>query len=342
MNVLKRLDDQKRDCLICGAIIAAFLIGMLVKNKYYTDILINMAYYACIASAWNIMCGFAGQLSLGHVAFLGLGQYTCVLLYTRLGLTPWLGMILGSLLSVVLACFVGVLALRLKGTFFSLSTLALSTILQILCVKADNLTNGSAGITIRYEPGFQNMIFESTRWNYLLFIVLLFAILGVTIYIRYSKLGSNLIAIREDDLAASSLGINLYKNKVFALAISAFFTSMAGCLMAQYMLFINPQGAFNAVISQKAAILAIIGGSGTVFGPLIGSVLLTPAEMFLRAKLGSSVQGAYLIIYGVILIVVILTIPNGIVGTLANRMKHNKSVAIEKDETGSASTQPRA
>jgi len=331
MKTMNRISAQTRDRLICLIVAAVFLVGLTVENKYYLDILINVAYYSCIASAWNVMCGFAGQLSLGHVAFLGVGQYTCVLLYTRLGVTPWIGILLGSMMSLLLACFVGFLALRLKGTFFSLSTLALSTILQILCVKFDKLTNGSAGITIPYRPATANMIFASPKWNYLLFVILLWTILMVTVYIRYSRLGSNLIAIREDDLAASSLGINLYQNKVIALAVSAFFTSMAGCLMAQYVLFINPQGSFNSVISQKAAILSIIGGAGTVFGPLIGSVILTPAEMFLRAKLGSSVQGAYLIIYGVILIVVILTIPNGIMGTLANKSRSKKSSAVEQN-----------
>jgi len=336
-----KVASVKRDYIILGGALLVFLLGLLVENKFYLDILITTVYFSIIASAWNIMCGFAGQLSLGHVAFLGVGQYTSVLLYMKLGVTPWVGILVGSAASMLLACFVGMLALRLKGPFFSLSTIALSTILQIMVIKFAGLTNGSSGITIPFRPSFGNMIFSSYKPYYLLFLILLAAVLALTIHIRYSKLGSNLIAIREDDLAASSLGINLFRNKVIALMISAFFTSMAGCLYAQYMLFIDPVGSFNTVISQKAAILAIIGGAGTVFGPLIGGLILSPTEIMLRTWLGSTYQGAYLIIYGVLLIFVILVIPNGIAGTASQHLLRKRSIRVEKGVEDTRPTGPK-
>lgn len=304
---------------------AAFLLlGAFVDSKYILDIFITTLYYTAIAGAWNIMCGYAGSLSLGHVAFMGVGQYATVLLYTKIGLSPWLGMIVGMGVSMLLALFVGLLALRLKGFYFSLSTIAVTTILQIFALRWTGLTGGAVGITIPFNAKFSNMIFKSYVPTYLLFVMLVTLILLTTAYLSRSKLGSNLIAIREDDIAAASLGINTYKSRVYALLISAAFTSLAGSIYTMYTMFIDPYGSFNTVISQKAAILSIIGGSGTVFGPLIGGLILSPIEIFLRTWLGSTYQGAYLIIYGVILVVVIFTLPNGIVGAFRGYMDKSK------------------
>lgn len=327
-------NKKYRDYVILGIVLVLFLLGLLVNNRFYLDVLISIVYFSVLSCAWNIMCGYVGELSLGHVAFLGLGQYTCVLLYTRMGLTPWVGMLLGSGVAMLLAFLVGVLSLRLKGPFFTLSTIALATVLQIFAIKLDGLTNGAAGVTIPYEPGFSRMIFEGYKPIYILLLILLAVVVLVTIYINHSKLGSNLIAIRENDTAAASLGVNVFRNKVIALLISAFFTSIAGCIYAQYVLFIDPVGAFTTTISEKTAILTLIGGSGTVFGPVIGSVLMTPLEIWLRTTLGSTYQGAYLIIYGIILIFVILVIPKGIVGTIGQIVSKKRTKKLEKQVIG--------
>lgn len=305
--------------------------GALIDSKYILDIFITTLYYTAIAGAWNIMCGYAGSLSLGHVAFMGVGQYTTVLLYTKMGISPWIGMILGMGTSMLLALFVGLLALRLKGFYFSLSTIALTTILQIFALRWVGLTGGAVGVTIPFEVSLKNMIFKGYVPVYVLFVILITMILLTTAYLSRSKLGSNLIAIREDDVAAASLGINTYKSRVYALLISAAFTSLAGSIYTMYTMFIDPYGSFNTVISQKAAILSIIGGSGTVFGPLVGGLILGPVEIFLRTWLGSTYQGAYLIVYGLILVVVILTIPNGIVGAFSELIYKKKKERAKKN-----------
>ncbi|MDR2528584.1 MAG: branched-chain amino acid ABC transporter permease [Synergistaceae bacterium] len=327
---MKKISPKQRDLIFCAILIVSLFSGLVVDNKFYLDILITSTYYSIIAVAWNIMCGYTGQLSLGHGAFLGIGQYTSVLLYTKLGLTPWLGVFAGGVMAMLLAFLIGVLVLRLKGPFFALSTIALCTILQILAVKFTDLTGGASGITIRFDPALVNIIFRSYKIYFTIFVILLLVVLVTTIRVRHSRLGSNLIAIRENDLAASSLGINLFKNQVIALIISAFFTSVAGCFYAQYVLFIYPEGAFDIIISQKAAILSIVGGAGTVFGPAIGGFVLTPTEIMLRTWLGSTYQGAYLIVYGVLLIFVILVIPNGVIGTIAQYFLHRRSLRVEK------------
>jgi branched-chain amino acid transport system permease protein len=323
MNTL--FATKYRDYLLCAAAVLILLTGLISDNKYTLDILITMVYFCTLASAWNIMCGFTGQLSLGHGAFLGLGQYTSTLLFTRLDISPWIGMIAGGLTAMLLALLVGLLALRLKGPFFALATIALTAILEIFAVKFDNITGGSVGITIPYRPSLENMIFQNYHPTYFLFVCLLAVVLIVTIVINKSRLGSNLVAIRENELTAASLGINVFRNQVYALMISSFFTGVVGTLYAQHVLFIDPAGSFSVVVSEKAALISIIGGAGTVFGPLIGGILLAPAEIFLRTWLGSTYQGAYLIVYGVLLIFVILVIPKGIAGTLGEYIKKTAS-----------------
>ena len=323
MNTL--FATKYRDYLVCAAALLILLTGLISDNKYTLDILITMVYFCTLASAWNIMCGFTGQLSLGHGAFLGLGQYTSTLLFTKLDISPWIGMMAGGLTAMLLALLVGLLALRLKGPFFALATIALTAILEIFAVKFDDITGGSVGITIPYRPSLENMIFQGYHPTYFLFVCLLAVVLIVTIVINKSRLGSNLVAIRENELTAASLGINVFRNQVYALMISSFFTGVVGTLYAQHVLFIDPAGSFSVVVSEKAALISIIGGAGTVFGPLIGGILLAPTEIFLRTWLGSTYQGAYLIVYGVLLIFVILVIPNGIAGTLGAYIKKTAS-----------------
>ncbi|QUI24306.1 branched-chain amino acid ABC transporter permease [Vallitalea pronyensis] len=310
---------KQKDYVLVFGLIAVLALGLFIDNKYLLDIFITTIYFCVIAGAWNIMCGYAGQLSLGHVVFMGVGQYTSTILFVRLGISPWIGMFAGTIVAMILAFFVGLLALRLKSFFFSLSTIALVTIFQVLAIKLDGLTGGSVGISIPYEPSFVNMIFKEYKPSLILFLLLLLAVLLTTTYISKSKLGANLVAMREDDMAASSLGVNLLTNKITALCISAFFTSIAGTLYSQYTLYVDPNGSFNLITSQKAAILTIVGGSGTIFGPVIGGLILGPTEIFLRGWLGSTFQGAYLVIYGILLVVVVLVMPQGIVGAIKNK-----------------------
>jgi branched-chain amino acid transport system permease protein len=239
-------------------------------------------------------------------------------------------MFAGTIVAMILAFFVGLLALRLKSFFFSLSTIALVTIFQVLAVKFDGITGGSIGISIPYEPSFKNMIFKEYKPSLILFILLLLLVLLTTVYISKSKLGANLVAMRENDIAAASLGVNLLKNKITALCISAFYTSLAGTIYTQYTLYIDPVGSFNLVTSQKAAILTIVGGSGTIFGPLLGGLILGPTEILLRGWLGSTFQGAYLVIYGLLLVFVVLVMPNGIVGAIKYLSTRNIQMKQQK------------
>jgi branched-chain amino acid transport system permease protein len=312
---MKFLKSEVGKWLIFFAIL--LVIGISLDNNYYLDILITIVFAAITAQAWNIVGGFAGQISIGHVGFLGLGGYTTAILATKLGITPWIGMLVGGVFAMGLAYLMGVLTIRLRGPFFTLSTIVLAELLLIFAVNFDGLTNGSSGIDIPYEPSFANMVFSSYKSYFILFLVLLALITLTTVYIKNSKIGHYLLAIREDETAASSLGVNVNRFKTYALLISAFFAGLAGAIQVQYFLFIDPHTAFTVEASIKMASISIIGGVGTVSGPVVGAFLLSPVEIFLRSRLGGTYQGLYLLIYGVVMITVILTIPRGIVGGIS-------------------------
>lgn len=304
---------------------AAFFVlliiaGFVVSNNYYLDILITIVFYACMACAWNIVGGYAGQVSVGHVAFLGLGAYTSTILFLKLNLTPMVGIFLGGMMAMVLALLIGMLTIRLRGPFFTLSTIAIAEILMVLAVRFHDLTGGSEGLNIPYRPSVYNFVFKEYTTYYVLFVILMAAVVAVTSYINSSKTGYYLRAVREDETAAASLGVDILKSKMTALLISAFFTGVGGAMYAQYLLFIDPHTVFTVSFSTKVAALSIVGGIGTVIGPIVGSFILTPLEIFLRSQLGGTYQGLYLLIYGIIMITVILLIPKGIYGALSAKV----------------------
>jgi branched-chain amino acid transport system permease protein len=304
--------------------IALVILGTQVGNNYYLDFIITIFFMASMASAWNLVGGYAGLISIGHVAFMGLGAYTSSILFVKLGISPLIGIFLGGGVAMLLAFLIGMLTIRLRGPFFTLSTIAIAEILMLLAIRFVGLTGGSQGLDIPYKPSVYNFVFKSYYVYYVIFLVLLAIIIMVVSYINNSKTGCYLKAIREDETAAAALGVSILKYKMIALLISAFFTGVGGSIYAQYLLFIDPHSVFTVGFSTKVAALSIIGGIGTVLGPIVGAFLLTPFEMLLRSQLGGTYQGLYLLMYGAIMIVVILLIPRGIVGTLTEVVKNKR------------------
>lgn len=316
--------NMKKLLLWIAFFILMLILGTQVGNNYYLDFLITICFMASMASAWNLVGGYAGLISIGHVAFLGLGAYTSSILFVKLGISPLLGIFLGGGTAMLLAFLIGILTIRLRGPFFTLSTIAIAEILLLLATRFVGLTGGSQGLDIPYKPSIFNFVFKSYYVYYVIFLVLLAVIITVVTYINHSKTGCYLKAIREDETAAAALGVSILKYKMTALLISAFFTGIGGSIYAQYLLFIDPHSVFSVGFSTKVAALSIIGGVGTVLGPIVGAFLLTPVEMLLRSQLGGTYQGLYLLLYGVIMILVILIIPRGIVGTLTEVVKNKR------------------
>jgi branched-chain amino acid transport system permease protein len=293
------------------------LIAPIYLNSYLKHVFIMIFLNAYLGGCWNILGGFAGQFSFGHALFFGLGAYTSTLLFIKFGITPWIGLFIGGLLGMTVGLFIGYLSFRygLKGYFFALVMLGFSEVVRVIALNI-NLTQGARGILIPLKGNAPYLFQFSEKIYYYYIAFLLMIIMVIVCYsIKGSRLGYFLNCIREDEIAASSLGINTFKFKMIAMGISSFFTSIGGTFYAQYMLFIDPDLTFGVQISVEILLQPIIGGIGTIFGPIFGSFFLAPVTEITRSLL-QAYSGAYLFFYGIILIIVVLFLPNGIMGGL--------------------------
>lgn len=288
-------------------------------SDYVLDILILTVLWAGMAGAWNLFCGYVGQISIGHIAFTGIGAYTSTLLLLRHGISPWIGMLVGAVAAVVVALIVGVITLRLKGPFFTLATIAIAEVFRTLALGLRKLTGGAVGLTIHTEPGFWMMRFDSKVGYLTVALGLMLLVVLVTWLQERSRYGHLLRAMGEEEEVAEVLGVSTLPLKLGSLAVSAALSSMLGTLYAQYITFIDPHSAFNVFDGIQMALIAIIGGVGTVAGPVLGSLLMTPLASWIRGALGSHTAGLHLMIYATVLIMIALFMPRGIVGTLRRR-----------------------
>jgi branched-chain amino acid transport system permease protein len=303
--------------VLASLAVVAAVLAFTVRDKFYLHVLIMMLFYASISSAWNIVGGFAGQLSLGHAAFFGIGAYTSTLLFINTGLSPWIGMLVGATLATLVAGAIGYPSFRLRGPFFTLVTIAFAEVLRLLTLYAHGLTKGSIGISVPFRPAARNFIFRD--FSVYAFVALAFLVLTVLValWIEHSRLGYYLAAIREDEDAAQALGIDAARYKLVAVLLSAFLTALGGTFYAQYIFYIEPFQTFSLDFSVLLAMMAIIGGIGTVWGPVAGAFLVTPLQEILQAQLGGALQGLHLVIYGTVLILVVILLPQGIVQSIA-------------------------
>lgn len=308
--------------LIFLGILAVF--PFVITDQYFMHIGILILYYALVSQAWNILSGYSGQFSFGHAAFFGTGAYASSILLTKFGISPWIGMFVGAIIAALIGLFIGYLSFRfkLRGVFFSLGTLAFAEILRIVVQNFD-IFNKTLGILIPLSPSPAMFQFSSRTTYY--YIILIFTVLvTLLVYlISQSKLGYNLIAIRENEDAAQSLGVNTYKNKMAAIALSAALTAIGGTFYAQYMLFIEPSTTFSNDVSINILLPAIIGGAGTVLGPIIGAFIIIPIGELTTTFFGNFV-GVNLMAYGVILVLVMLYLPEGIVGWYQSQIRKFK------------------
>jgi branched-chain amino acid transport system permease protein len=303
------------------ALIGLAVFPLFLANPFHLHIYAMVVFSAALGVAWNLIGGYGGQLSIGHTAFFGIGAYTSTLLYVHWGTSPWVGMWAGGVLSMIIAAIVGYPSFRLRGPFFALSTIAFAEVLHLTALNWRSLSEGAAGLIIQFRPGFSRMMFAHKLSYVYLALGLLFMAFGVVLKIDRSKFGYYLRALREDEDGAKALGIHTARMKLWALMISAFLTALGGTFYAQYFLLIDPYTVFSLDLSIQMALVSIIGGIGTVAGPIIGSILMTPLAEFLRALFGGTYQGLHLIIYGAILIVVVIFLPQGIMEGMRKKYK---------------------
>jgi branched-chain amino acid transport system permease protein len=301
----------------------AALAPVLVRDAFLLDGLILILLWGAVASAWNVAGGYAGQISLGHAAFFGLGAYSAALLTTRWQQSPWIGLAVGAVLATLAGLVIGYLSNRLRGPYFVLATIAFSQVLLIVASRWRGFTAGSEGIPVPFVPGLWTLgIADKRVWVYLMLALAVLVYL-VQLYLERSRRGFQLAAVREDEDAALSLGVAARRLKVVAIATSAALSAVAGALWAQYVGFVDPFYVFSLDLSVRFALAAIIGGIGTALGPFLGAALITLLETYLRAQfggVGAGLVGIYLIIYGTALVLVVRFAPRGLVGWLADRL----------------------
>jgi branched-chain amino acid transport system permease protein len=297
---------------------AAFLAVALALPFFVDASHLNLAILVLMAAqlgvAWNIVGGYAGQVSLGHAAFFGLGAYTSTLLLVKFGVNPWLGVLAGGCVAAALSVAFGWSCFRLKGHYFAMATIAVAELVQIVFTEWEW---GGAAVGL-YVPmdrtGWLWLNFPTKLPYYWLALALLLITLAVNLWIERSWLGYYFRAIKDEPDAARSIGVDIARYKQVALSISAFFTALGGSLYAQKELYIDPSSVLATGLSIKMALVSILGGVGTLFGPVIGSVVLTSIEEFTRIFFGATGKGTDIIVYAALIIVVAVFYPRGIVG----------------------------
>ena len=306
-----------RKIILFGAVGIFLLAVPHFIPEYHTHILIAVLFFGYLGAAWNILGGYAGQFSFGHTAFFGVGAFTSSILQMHAGVNPWIGMILAGIAGLILSLFIGSLCFRygLKGPFFALAMLAIAEMLRLISIQWMS-AKYPLGINIPLlEDSWLQFQFRSKVPYYYIILFMTAASLFITDALEKRKIGSYFKAIRENEDAAESLGVNAFKYKLIAMGISAFMTAMGGTFYAQYYLTLDDEAAFGVANSIEILLGPIIGGSGTVFGPLIGAGILEFLSETSRNYLGGY-SGVHLMVYGAVLIIVIIYMPDGILGGL--------------------------
>ena len=302
-------------------LLAALGLPLVLHDEFLIHSVIMVLYFAYLACAWNLMCGYVGQISFGHSVFSGVGGYASVLLLTGIGLSPWIGMLVGGVAAALLAVAMGYPTMRLRGPYFALTTIAFAEIIRIWFENTDVVfginIKGAEGLSVPLiGTDWAKFQFESKVPYYYIILAMVVTVMSMTWLMERSRLGVCLKAIRGDRDAAESLGINPTRYTLTALAMSAFMTAIGGSFYAQFIRFINPERNMGSELSIDMALMSIIGGQGTVFGPLIGALFLAPLAEITRTYLGGQFAGLHLALYGLVLIIAVLYLPKGLLHLL--------------------------
>jgi branched-chain amino acid transport system permease protein len=303
-------------------ILALIVIPVIFRNPAFLQLMVLVLLYAYLTTSWNLVGGLAGVLPLGHTLFAGIGAYTSTLLFIELGLTPWIGMFVGAFLAMIAGLLIGLPTLKLRGAYFALASIAF---LEGFRVVTENTKvvfgvkiNGPQGLLLPLKGNslyyFQ---FDNKIWYYYLILIMTAIVLYITYKVSVSRLGYYLMAGGEDKEAAEALGVNVFRCKIIAMMVSTFLTALGGTFYAQLVRYIYPKGIMNLEFAFEIAFIAIVGGRGTIAGPILGSFLLVPVAELTRLYLGGSYLGIHLVMYGIVLMLVMIFQPRGITEPLA-------------------------
>ena len=310
-----------------GLIVAFGLLffPILVKYPFHRNVMIFTLLYIMLAQGWNIIGGYAGQVNLAFAVYFGIGGYTSSLLLIHANMTPWLGMVIGGVVASIFSWILSFPLLRLRGPYFAIGTLALGFAALVAAGKT-SLIGGSIGLWLPiHSPSLYYMEWtDKTPYYYM---VLVFTALTVVLIYKIdrSKLGIYLKAIKHDEEAAQALGINAAKYKTFAMVISSFIAALGGTFFTQYLMYCNHLTVLDPLITIKAIIITVLGGLGTVAGPIIGSIILTPLSEYARAYLAGYGQAFDYIVYGFIILMVSVYNVKGLVFSINTLLRNVRS-----------------
>ncbi|TGE00231.1 branched-chain amino acid ABC transporter permease [Methylobacterium nonmethylotrophicum] len=306
---------RRRRKLVVAALVFAGLAALPygIRDVYLQNVLILTLMYAALSQSWNILGGYCGQVSLGHALYFGFGAYATTVLFVNYGMLPWFGMLAGGMLSAVVALALGYPCFRLAGHYFSIATIVIAEI-GLLLVHNWDFVGGAMGIQWPFNPdSWWTLQFARDKIPYVHFAIGFLAVVWfVTWVIEGSRWGYWWRAVKDDAQAAESLGVEVFRSKMAAAAVSAFFTAIGGGFYAAYVSYIDPESVMSFRFSLLFALPAVLGGIGTLWGPLVGAAILIPLTEISRSYLGGSGNGLDLMLYGVLVMVVALARPEGV------------------------------
>jgi len=310
---------HRRRQLAAGGVVlvAVALLPLFVTDIFLLNVLVLTLLYAAVSQSWNILGGYCGQISLGHALYFGIGAYCASLLYVNFEITPWLGMLSGGALSALLALALGYPCFRLKGHYFVIATIVIAEIGLLLAL---NLELTGAALGIQWPIGDDSWLTLQFARSKLPYVYLALALLAVTWLVTWvieeSRWGYWWRAVKDNPEAAQSLGVDIFRSKMAAAAVSAFLTAIGGAFYAAFVAYIDPDSVMAFRFSLLFALPAVLGGIGTLWGPALGAAILIPLTEVTRSYAGGSGSGLDLVLYGVLIIVVALLRPDGIVSFL--------------------------
>ncbi len=310
---------SRRRQLITAFVVFALiaLVPRLVTDVYMMNVLILTLLFAALSQSWNLLGGYCGQVSLGHALYFGIGAYATSILYVKFGITPWGGLLAGGIIAALIALALGYPCFRLKGHYFSIATIVIAEIGLLLFHNWD-YAGAALGIQWPFTPdSWWTLQFARDKAPYFYFALGLFAVTWlVTFSIVESKWGYWWRAVKDSGEAAESLGVTIFRSKMAAAAISAFFTAVGGGFYAAFVSYIDPDSVMHFRFSLLMALPAVLGGVGSLWGPAVGALILIPLAELTRSYLGGSGSGLDLVIYGGLIMIVSLTRPEGILSII--------------------------
>lgn len=316
---------------IVGGIIllTAILIPILTTGNYIVSNLVNCMFFAAMAGCWNIIGGYGGQVSWCHASFVAMGAYANFILSVNFGLSPFVSIPVGMGFAFVVATLIGYSTFRLHGPYFSISTIACCEAVRVLIQYFDSVTKGAAGIYVTYRRNdFLALTFASDRAFYYIALLIMLGIVFITYQFTKSKTGHYLSAIKGDEVAAESLGIETFKVKLKAFQLSAILCSVVGCFYASFLTYIAPTSTASFDLSMKIGVVAIVGGVATLWGPVIGGFVVTLLIEATSVLFGSA--GGSQMVYGLLLVLIIIFRPAGIISFFTKEGSAKRTVWVNR------------